>query len=574
MARSGSSDPADQARHIRDAAKAVLRLLFTIHSDAAAPSATTPTGTLVSRPRKLAPARQEAIAALTVQAAALRFHATRTSGDTPVVALVGGTGTGKSTLINRLVGTQVSQSSFRRTFTAGPVLACSNPDAIPDGWGGFDQPPLIAEQLPVQGEGARLTVAVVPQLDGFTLDTPDLDGDRPAHHALADRCFRWADAAVLVVTPEKYQMPELQPYIELARRWSLPTAVLMNKADDAATVDDWRRQLGDDLWTIVVPRDDSTYRPDEDGVGKLREFAHTARPNTDGLPRRASDFAGRLVDGVIRPLRHDRQHALSAAVAVRKLAATTPGLDVHPVTRQLQRRLREKSVLYLMGPGKIIDRVRSVPGVLARLPRTAIDFFRGVDAKPDDDGPTTGQVPDFPRLLREQFLTLQARLSDVLADAELPGSTASWKRDPDDAANIAEEEVAALRQWLEDRWNATPRDTAVLQKLLKVIPGGENLTKLSEAAPYLLTGYLAMSGALFGHLDLIALGGYGAATELLARLSDEVAAQTKKSNKKIAQRYEQLADGQIEDAAKWAERQAVDEGTLTELEKLADQLHG
>ncbi|MEM6561518.1 MAG: GTPase domain-containing protein [Planctomycetota bacterium] len=563
------------AERIRDAARAVLRLLLVLHTD----SPTTPTGTLLATTTRLAPARREAIATLIVHAAALRHHATRTPDHAPVVALIGGTGTGKSTLINRLTRTDVSQSSFRRTFTAGPVLATADPDAIPDGWGGFDQPPMVAETLPVQGVGERLTVAAVQSLrdngwDGFMLDTPDLDGDRPAHHALADRCFRWADAAVFVVTPEKYQMPELGPYLALARRWTLPTAVLMNKADDAETVDDWRRQLGDDLWTIVVPRDDSTYRPDENGIDKLREFATTARPNADGLPKRAADFAGRLVDGVIRPLRHDRQHALSAAAAVRKLAAVTPGLDVHPVTRQLQRRLREKSVLYLMGPGKIIDRVRSVPGVIARLPRTAIDFFRGVDAKADTDGPTTGQVPDFPRLLREQFLTLQARLADVLADAELPGSTAGWKRDPDDAARIAEEEVAALRQWLEDRWNATPRDTAVLQKLLKVIPGGENLTKLSEAAPYLLTGYLAMSGALFGHLDLIALGGYGAATELLARLSDEVASQTKKSNKTIAQRYEQLADQQIEDAAKWAEKQAVDEATLKELEILADQLHG
>jgi hypothetical protein len=38
---------------------------------------------------------------------------------------------------------------------------------------------------------------------------PDLDGDQPAHHAQADRAFRWAEAIVFLVTPEKYQMTEL-----------------------------------------------------------------------------------------------------------------------------------------------------------------------------------------------------------------------------------------------------------------------------------------------------------------------------------------------------------------------------
>ena len=50
---------------------------------------------------------------------------------------------------------------------------------------------------------------------------------------------------------------------------------------------------------------------------------------------------------------------------------------------------------------------------------------------------------------------------------------------------LAESELAELKHWLEKRWNATPRDTAMLKKLLKLIPGGERLTAWSEAAPYL-----------------------------------------------------------------------------------------
>ena len=48
---------------------------------------------------------------------------------------------------------------------------------------------------------------------------------------------------------------------------------------------------------------------------------------------------------------------------------------------------------------------------------------------------------------------------------------------------IADEELAELKAWLEKKWNATPRDTALLLKLLRHLPGGTKLTQWSEAAP-------------------------------------------------------------------------------------------
>ena len=46
-----------------------------------------------------------------------------------LVALVGSTGAGKSTLVNSIVGTQVSQTGVRRPTSQSPVLAC-HPDDI------------------------------------------------------------------------------------------------------------------------------------------------------------------------------------------------------------------------------------------------------------------------------------------------------------------------------------------------------------------------------------------------------------------------------------------------------------
>jgi hypothetical protein len=53
----------------------------------------------------------------------------RQSGAPILVALVGSTGAGKSTLMNSLVGAQVSNTGTRRPTTNSPVLACHPSDA-------------------------------------------------------------------------------------------------------------------------------------------------------------------------------------------------------------------------------------------------------------------------------------------------------------------------------------------------------------------------------------------------------------------------------------------------------------
>src|SRR5688500_7388041 len=210
-----------------------------------------------------------AVARWRADAAALRFHL-RDAGERPrVIAILGGTGTGKSTLVNRLLNSNLSAASFRRTYTAGAVAVAQSPKSVPSQWLGVDHTVADQDDLPARGEADRLII--VPAEQELTrhvtlIDTPDLDGDQPAHHAQADRAFRWAQGVVFLVTPEKYQMTELLPYYRLAGRYAIPALFVMNKAEESAVVSDYAIQLhahvpnGAAKASIyAIPRDDAAY---------------------------------------------------------------------------------------------------------------------------------------------------------------------------------------------------------------------------------------------------------------------------------------------------------------------------
>jgi len=348
-----------------------------------------------------------------------------------------------------------------------------------------------------------------------------------------------------------------------------------------------RRATRDVQVVYAIPRDDAAYEPPENArLDSLRRAIASLKPSDSdaGLTARVSDLMGRLRDQIIAPLRDNRREVDRLTRQLREMGAAAPGIDVNPLTRQLQRRLQQRSVLYLMGPGRILDRVRQVPGLLVRLPRTAWDLLRhgalsrdgGSDLPKDFDR----RVPDFREMLMREFVVVQSRIDDAIRSSAPGQRWAEWskagysdaKLSPDEAGKIADEELADLREWLEKRWNGTPRDTAVLKKLLSVLPGAEKLTRWSEAAPYLLAIIVATHGAFFGHLDLMILGGFSLATWLTEKLSNEVASRTRLTNTRIADRFTRLARQQIERSCQWLARQAPTSKDLDDLEQRANQV--
>lgn len=541
-------------------------------------------------------AMQPVIARWRGDAAALAFHLHRRPGAGPVLLTVlGGTGTGKSTMVNRILGATVSATSYRRTFTSGAVAVTARPKDVPAEWLGIDHHVAAEGDLPARGQvGALVLVPLENDLlkHVSVIDTPDLDGDQPAHHAEADRAFRWADAVLILVTPEKYQMTELMPYYRLAERYRIPTLFLMNKCEQQIVVDDYAKLLATqgvrpDGKNFVVARDDAAYEPPPaQNLEALRQALSALTPSdadarAAGLESRTTDLLGRAEDQILAPLRDDRAEIDRLVATLRAMETPLPGVDVNPLTQQLQRRMQQRSVLYLMGPQRILERVRQAPGLLVRLPRVAWDYvMRGeVSAGALGAGQTgeAREVPDFKTVLVDQFNVVQSRLDDLLRgskvvkvpqDPTAPSPYRDAMIDPAEAGRIAEEELAELKSWLEQRWNATPRDTRVLESLLKYLPGGRKITQWTEAAPYLLVLVVAAATHhLFGGVDLAVLGGWSVATWLTERLSNEVAAHTRATNQKITERFARLAHDQIQALSRWLEGQAPSAKTLDQLSR-------
>jgi hypothetical protein len=539
-------------------------------------------------------------------AAASTFHLQPTDRSRHLlVGIFGGTGTGKSTLVNRLLGQNLTAASFRRTFTTGAIAVASAPDALPAGWLGVEHVVASnADQYPLRGKpGALLVATSSAELCSHVtlIDTPDLDGDQPAHHAEADRVFRWVQAVLFLVTPEKYQMTELLPYYRLAERYALPRLFVMNKAENQAAVDDYARQLGElsakgqatanadrQFRVFAIPRDDAAYEPSPDAsLTALRDAAaHLWLPDDAalhrGLSQRLNDIVGRLNDQVIAPLRERRLVVDRLIGALRAMETVPPGVDVNPITQQLRQRLQQRSILYLMGPQRMLDRLRQAPGLLARMPRVAWDYVRTGEVSVNAFAPVTGgkpeQPPDFRAILSDQFAVVQSRIDDVLRASPLAsawiadpieGAGYTTERfDPSDAGKIADEEITDLRGWLDKRWDATPRDTRIVLALLKHLPGGAKLTRLTEAAPYLLTLAMVVHHALFG-MDLLVLGGYSLATWLTEKLSNEVSGRTRSTNQRISDRFTRLAHEQIQRTCRWLDDRAPSFKTIAQLEAMA-----
>lgn len=164
------------------------------------------------------------------------------SAEHTVIGLFGATGSGKSSLVNALVGTEVSKAAVRRPTTARPVAAVLGEvgsDELLDWLGVPDRHHLdgsgtaleLAGNAPASGRKRRSAEQEVPP--GLVLlDLPDLDSVQTDNRAVAERMTGLVDVIVWVTDPQKYADAVLhREFVQRFASHDAVTVFVLNQID-------------------------------------------------------------------------------------------------------------------------------------------------------------------------------------------------------------------------------------------------------------------------------------------------------------------------------------------------------
>ena len=221
----------------------------------------------------------------------------RLSGNHTVVALAGGTGSGKSTLFNALAGATFSQPGVTRPTTRH-VHACV--------WGMQGAAPLL-DWLGVQRRHRYARASALDSgesmLDGLLLlDLPDHDSVVTASMAAVDRLSKLADMLIWVLDPQKYADASVHNryLIPLAGHASVFTVVLnqidlLSPAQVADCENDLRRLLDAEglTDTPLLAVSASTGA----GLGELRELLTEAVSANEAASERITADIDSVIGG-------------------------------------------------------------------------------------------------------------------------------------------------------------------------------------------------------------------------------------------------------------------------------------
>jgi len=155
--------------------------------------------------------------------------------DAPLLIVAGGsTGAGKSTIVNSLVGAQVSPAGVLRPTTLAPVLVC-HPSEI--GWFEGDRvlPGLARTVGGAAGPGGLAIAPSEGMAPGLALlDSPDIDSVVEANRELARQLFAAADAWLFVTTAARYADAVPWELLRSARERGTALSIVLNRVPPGA----------------------------------------------------------------------------------------------------------------------------------------------------------------------------------------------------------------------------------------------------------------------------------------------------------------------------------------------------
>ena len=227
-----------------------------------------------------------------------------------LVAMLGATGAGKSSLTNALAGSDIATTGVRRPTTSS-TLACV--------WGDDDATDLL-DWLEVQN---RHMNGSDERFDGLVvLDVPDHDSVRVEHRLEMERIAEHADMMVWVTDAEKYADAALHRYLRELKGHGAVMVMVLNKIDGLS--EDDRRGVVADLRRLLV----------DDGIddGRVLALSASTGEGVDQLQGVLTEAVD-LKEAIVQRLEAD------VATAASELLAQTGEETGHEITGKMRAQL-------------------------------------------------------------------------------------------------------------------------------------------------------------------------------------------------------------------------------------------
>jgi Dynamin family len=359
--------------------------------------------------------------------------------DAPVLAVVGGsTGAGKSTLVNSLVGRQVSAPGVIRPTTRAPVLVHHSSDAD---WFTDDRIlPGLARSTGASKEGRSLQLVVDDSIPpGLAiLDAPDIDSVVVENRQLATQLLAAADLWLFVTSAARYADAVPWGFLRAAANRSAAVAVVLDRVPPRAMT-----EVPPHLGQLMSER----------GLGDSPLFA---------VPETTVDSEGLLPASAVQPIRG----WLAALAADQASRAKVVHQTLDGAIAALSAKMPELA-------RSVDEQLEVIEQLRAEVDRSYAEAVRTVSVQTTDGTLLRGEVlarwhefvgtGEFFRALEQKVSWLRDRLMAALR-GEPPGAGNLKIAVESGLESLLREEAAAAAERAEASWQANAAGRALIEE--------------------------------------------------------------------------------------------------------------
>ncbi|MDR2642001.1 MAG: 50S ribosome-binding GTPase [Planctomycetaceae bacterium] len=266
-----------------------------------------------------------------------------------IVAVMGGTNTGKSLIFNHIVGDNCSGVDYRASGTKHPVCVASgkisNPlDILQRNFGNFNIETWSSPNQPLEpNTELRLFWKTSNNLPNriLVIDTPDIDSDNERNWSCARGVRHASDVIIAVLTGQKYNDAIIRRFFREASEAAKPIIVVFNMINperDLEHIPNWINQFCEETHTTPITILFAKFDANKSSALELPFYQSTTEVNP----------LGNIVDlrRVLTELHFDRIKSQTLVGAIRVIIDKTNGLPeflnrIELAAKQFSKALKE-----------------------------------------------------------------------------------------------------------------------------------------------------------------------------------------------------------------------------------------